>query len=124
MCIRDRLNALVPEIDEEVQVVSEATGKGQHTTTTSTLYQLDDGAALIDSPGIRAFALWGLEPTQLKDYFPEIKALLGQCHFHNCLHIEEPRCAVRQAVESEALPPERYEAYLNLFYDLKEELGR
>ena len=112
------LNALIPGLDEAVTEVSEATGKGQHTTTTSTLYQLDGGAELIDSPGIRGFGLWGMPAEELKDHFVEFLDWSGQCYFHNCIHLHEPNCAVLREVERGTIDFERYDAYVRIYEDL------
>ena len=113
------LNALIPELNAEVQALSESSGRGQHTTTTSTLYTLEGGGELIDSPGVRGFALWGVPPEELAHYFPELDALAPSCHFHNCQHLHEPRCAVRAALDT-GLSRLRYEGYLRLREELSE----
>lgn len=117
------LNALVPELDEPVTEVSEATGKGQHTTTTSTLYRLESGGELIDSPGIRGFGLWGMSPRELKDHFVEFTRISEQCYFNDCMHLHEPDCAVLSAVDSGEIDFERYDAYLRIYEDLLDEEG-
>jgi ribosome biogenesis GTPase len=117
------LNALIPSLNEAVGAISEATGKGQHTTTTSTLYELEGGGEIIDSPGIRGFGLWGMEPRELKEHFPEFNEFAPRCRFYNCLHVDEPTCAVRDAVEADELSFDRYEAYLKIFEDLEDLKG-
>ena len=112
------LNAVIPELDEAVNEISEATGKGQHTTTTSTLYQLEGGGEIIDSPGIRGFGLWGMPSEELKNHFVEFLAYSDQCRFHNCVHLHEPDCAVLEAVEQGEISFERYDAYLRIYEDL------
>jgi ribosome biogenesis GTPase len=112
------LNALIPGLDEAVNEVSEATGKGQHTTTTSTLYQISEGGELIDSPGIRGFGLWGMPAEELKDHFVEFLEWSAQCYFNNCAHLHEPDCAVLQAVEDGKIDFERYDAYVRIYEDL------
>ncbi len=115
------LNALIPGLDEAVTEVSEATGKGQHTTTTSTLYSLEKGGELIDSPGIRSFGLWDMPPEQLKDHFTEFIPYASQCHFHNCTHLHEPQCAVIEALDQDKIHIERYENYVRIYDDLLDE---
>jgi len=115
------LNALIPELNELVGALSEATGKGQHTTTGSSLYPLEGGGEIIDSPGIRGFGLWKMPSRELKDHFPEFLEFAGSCRFHNCLHLEEPSCAVREAVDRDELSVDRYEAYLRIYDDLLDE---
>ena len=107
------LNALIPTLEAEVRALSESSGRGQHTTTTSALYTFAGGGELIDSPGVRGFALWGVPPEELASYFPELAALAGECHFHNCQHLSEPRCAVRAAL-GESISQLRYDGYLRL----------
>ena len=122
------LNALIPDLREAVNELSEATGKGQHTTTTSTLYTItvkdeSDTSTLeiIDSPGIRAFGLWQMPAHELKDHFQEFLSYAPYCHFNNCVHIMEPKCAVLEAVESDEIPFERYDAYVRIYEDLLDE---
>lgn len=115
------LNALIPELEETVGALSDATGKGQHTTTSSTLYPLEGGGELIDSPGIRGFGLWKMPSRELKDHFPEFLEFAPQCRFHNCVHLEEPECAVRDAVDDDELSVDRYEAYIRIYDDLLDE---
>lgn len=118
------LNALIPDLNEAVQEVSAATGKGQHTTTTSTLYTLENGIEVIDSPGIRGFALWQLPSEELKSHFIDFIPYADQCYFHNCLHINEPKCAVIDAVEDDLIYYDRYDAYLRIYEDLKHDEKR
>jgi ribosome biogenesis GTPase / thiamine phosphate phosphatase len=108
------LNALCPDISEKVQEISLASGRGQHTTTTSALYYLPDGGELIDSPGVRSFALWGIHRDTLRDHFVEIAALAGACRFGDCQHLSEPGCAVRSALEAGEVSARRYSSYLNI----------
>ena len=115
------LNALIPGLDEAVTEVSESTGKGQHTTTTSTLYELEGGGELIDSPGIRSFGLWDMPPEELKDHFVEFLEFAHQCHFHNCTHLHEPQCAVLEALDQDLIHIERYENYVRIYDDLLDE---
>ncbi len=115
------LNALIPGLDEAVTEVSDATGKGQHTTTTSTLYTLEHGGEIIDSPGIRSFGLWDMPPEQLKDHFSEFLEYAEQCYFHNCTHLHEPKCAVIDALDRDEIHVERYENYVRIYDDLLDE---
>ena len=114
------LNALIPGLSEEVTALSEATGKGQHTTTSSTLYRLPHGGEIIDSPGIRSFGLWGIESQQLRSHFIEFLPWAEQCQFHNCSHTVEPKCAVIQAMDDDLISFERYDAYVRIYEDLLE----
>jgi len=115
------LAALAPEIDVRVGEVSEHWGKGRHTTSRSRIYDLGDGTRLIDTPGIREFGLWKLEPAELALYFDEFEEPAASCHFNDCTHSHEPACAVRDAAERDEIPPERYAAYLRILESLRTE---
>ena len=113
------LNALEPGLGLRIQAVNRATGKGRHTTSHLEMFPLDGGGTLIDTPGVREFGIWGLEPEDLAQYFPEMKALLGQCKFGlSCQHDEEPGCVIRQAVMDGRISPYRYQSYLRLKADM------
>lgn len=92
------VNALLPDIDAEVNVISENSGLGQHTTTVATRYVLPQGGVLIDSPGIREFALWHLEPERVAWCFIDFRPFLGLCKFRDCKHMDDPGCALQEAV--------------------------
>ncbi len=94
------INAMVPEAAQKTNIISENSALGQHTTTSTRLIAFGEGAALIDSPGIREFGLWHLDLAKVQHGFPEIENLLGHCQFRNCTHKHEKQCALRQAVES------------------------
>jgi ribosome biogenesis GTPase / thiamine phosphate phosphatase len=108
------LNTLQPDLGLKVKSVSQATGKGLHTTRATELFPLDGGGYLADTPGIRSLALFDLEPWELDAYFREIAPLVAQCQFSDCSHRHEPNCAVRTAVENGQVTPARYESYLRL----------
>jgi len=113
------LNALEPGLGLRVQAVNQTTGKGKHTTTHFEMFPLSFGGDVIDTPGVREFGIWGLEPEDIAHYFPEIAPLIGQCKFGmSCQHEEEPGCAVRQAVIEGRISPYRYQSYLRLKADL------
>jgi ribosome biogenesis GTPase len=110
------LNALHPEGERAVATVSEATGKGRHTTTATRLYRLaaDPPTFVADTPGIRALALHGVALDELDGCFPELRPYLGGCFYPDCTHLHEPGCAVRDALAQGAIPPARYESYASL----------
>jgi ribosome biogenesis GTPase len=108
------LNAIQPGLGLEVQRVSQATGKGQHTTVASEMFPLKGGGYVADTPGLKALALWDIEPEELDGYFPDIKTLVAYCQFSDCTHIHEPGCAVIAAVETGELHPQRYDSYVRL----------
>ena len=108
------INIIFPENIIKTQEVSGWSGKGLHTTTFAEMFDLPFGGKIIDTPGMREFAMMDIEPHELSHYFPEMKALINECRFNNCMHIEEPGCAVKPAVEENKISPERYISYLNI----------
>ena len=108
------LNAVQPGLGLQVKDVSEATGKGMHTTRYTEMFPLDVGGYVADTPGIRGLALFDVEPSELDAYFREIAPLVADCQFSNCTHRNEPNCAVRAAVAAGRIAPQRYESYLRL----------
>lgn len=115
------LKALKPELTVRVGKIRARTGTGRHTTTRSTLYDLGGDTRVIDTPGIREFGLWQVDPGELRFYFPEIQDRALACRFNDCLHDQEPECAVKVAVEREEIPPERYANYVRMLGELQEE---
>lgn len=108
------INYIFPEISLKTQDVSGWSGKGLHTTTFAEMYDLPAGGRIIDTPGLREFALMDFEKEELSHYFPEMKELINECRFNNCMHIEEPGCAVKKAVEEGTISAERYISYLTI----------
>lgn len=108
------LNALYPDFAARVSEVSDWSGKGQHTTTSSRLYPLPDGGYIADTPGMRQVGLFEDSDSDIDSVFSEIGALAGQCKFRDCTHTHEPKCAVKAAVESGDIDPDRYQHYLRL----------
>ena len=109
------LNAIQPGLNLAVAKVSEETEKGKHTTTHARLLRLDFGGYVVDTPGIRAFDLWEVNPAELEVFFPEFVEPLQHCHFKDCLHRDEEGCAVRAAVEAGQISLRRYLSYLKMF---------
>lgn len=101
--------------------VVEKTKKGSHTTTTTQLIPLEFGGWCVDTPGIKSFGVWDLQPEEIESYFPEIHALGAHCKFADCTHTQEAQCAVIQALEEEKLSPLRYESYQALREGIQEE---
>ena len=108
------LNAIQPGLGLKVNQVSDATGKGLHTTRYAELIPLDGGGYVADTPGIRGLALFDLEPSELDAYFREIAPLVPDCQFSDCTHQHEPKCAVRTAVKDGRISKHRYDSYLRL----------
>lgn len=112
------VNAIEPGMAIKTGLVSDATGKGRHTTASSQLYPLSGGGWLADSAGIRALATWNIPPEELAWCFVEFRPYLGECLYSDCLHVEEEGCAVRQAVEDGLIDERRYRSYVRM---IKEE---
>lgn len=111
------INAVIPELDLRVGELSEASGKGQHTTTFAEMFALPGGGFILDTPGIKGFGLVDIPKDELHHHFPEFFKLLSDCKYHNCLHIKEPSCAVRNALDKGRIPMSRYESYLSMYHD-------
>ena len=108
------LNALDPSISQKTGEISSYSNKGKHTTTFAEMFITPEGARLIDTPGIKDFGVVNMEKTEIAHYFPEMRKLLGQCRFNNCLHLEEPGCAVLKALDEGKIEPSRYYSYLSI----------
>ncbi len=108
------INALEPSLQLKTSQISDVHLQGLHTTTFAEMYDLSFDAKIIDTPGIRGFGVVDIEKDELGDYFPEFFALKEQCKFNNCLHREEPNCAVKKALEENALSWTRYKSYLQI----------
>lgn len=105
------VNTLMPELNLEVGAVSDTSGLGQHTTTTARLLRFPAGGDLIDSPGVREFALWHLEAERVTWGFKEFRDVLGSCKFRDCKHGDDPGCALRQAVDDGVISVQRFDNY-------------
>ena len=115
------LNALVPALDLLEGAVNEKTGKGRHTTTAAVLVRPEPDLELIDTPGVRAFGLWGIGSRDLEQAYAEFRRFLGLCRFTDCRHATEPGCALRAAVEAGQVSRLRYESFLKLREELEKE---
>jgi len=109
------INALVPELKLRTTQISEWHDKGVHTTTFAEMFELPQGGYIIDTPGIRELGVIDIEKNELSHFFPEMRALLNQCRFNSCRHINEPGCAVIKAVEEGDIELSRYESYLSIY---------
>ncbi|MCS7181588.1 MAG: ribosome small subunit-dependent GTPase A [Thermoanaerobaculum sp.] len=118
------LNAIHPGYRLQEGSISDATGKGRHTTTTAQLLPLPGGGFVVDTPGVKEFGLWDLKPEELSSCFPELQTLAAQCAFANCSHDREPDCQVRRAVEDGKVSSRRYASYLKLRGELAAGLYR
>ena len=108
------LNALDPKIEQKTGEISTFSNKGKHTTTFAEMFLAEKNSRLIDTPGIKDFGVVNLEKQELSHYFPEMKNLLQNCRFNNCLHTEEPGCAIQKAVEDGVIEASRYYSYLSV----------
>ena len=108
------INYLFPDLKLKTQDVSEWSGKGLHTTTFAEMFDLDFGGRVIDTPGIREMGLVDISKQELAHYFPEMRAVMNDCQFNNCMHLEEPGCAVKAGVNDGSIHAERYISYLNI----------
>ena len=116
------INTAIPHTNLWTQEISQALNSGKHTTTSTTLYWVDQEkqTALIDSPGFQSFGIHQIDPHQLGRYMPDIQAHLSGCKFYNCTHLHEPNCAVQAAVNEGQINPSRYRIYQQLFDELSQ----
>ena len=114
------LNAILPELNLKTQDVSGWSGKGMHTTTFAEMFDLPFGGRLIDTPGMREFGLVGLSKQELSHYFPEMRDRLNDCQFNNCMHINEPGCAIKEAVVNGEIDEDRFVSYVNILDSIEQ----
>lgn len=116
------INKILPEKNIKTQDVSGWSGKGMHTTTFAEMYDLANGGSIIDTPGIREYGLISIEKTELSHYFPEMQKLIHDCKFNNCLHVNEPECAVKnELINGSSISEMRYISYLNILDSMDKE---
>ena len=108
------LNALEPGLNLKTKQISDQHQQGQHTTTFAEMFDLSFNAKIIDTPGIKGFGVVAIDKEELGDYFTEFFALKSACKFHNCIHVNEPQCAVKEALEDEKVSWSRYKSYLQI----------
>lgn len=114
------INAVFPDMKLKTQDVSGWSGKGLHTTTFAEMYDLQFGGKIIDTPGIRELGLVDISKQELSHYFPEMRVLINDCQFNNCMHLNEPGCAVKMAVEDGTIHMDRYISYCNILESINE----
>ena len=114
------LNILIPDLRLKTQDVSGWSGKGVHTTTFAEMFDLPGNGKIIDTPGMREFGLVDLSKQELSHYFPEMRERLNDCQFNNCLHINEPGCAIKEAVINNEIHEDRYVSYVNILESIEE----
>ncbi|WP_027125795.1 ribosome small subunit-dependent GTPase A [Gelidibacter mesophilus] len=108
------VNAIEPDLDLKTKAISMQHMQGQHTTTFAEMFDLSFGAKIIDTPGIKGFGVVDMDKEEIGDYFPEFFALKQECKFNNCLHVEEPKCAVKEALDKDEISFSRYRSYLQI----------
>ncbi len=108
------INALEPSFDIKTAEISEQHQQGQHTTTFAEMFDLSFGARIIDTPGIKGFGIVDMQKEEIGDYFPEFFRLKGFCKFNNCLHLDEPHCAIKEALEKDHVAWSRYKSYVQM----------
>lgn len=112
------INNFIPHQNLRVQEVSGWSGKGQHTTTFAEMFDLPGGGRIIDTPGVKEFGIVDMAADELSHYFPEMRDRIHDCRFNNCIHINEPGCAVKEAVATGAVSRERYDSYVAILESL------
>lgn len=113
------LNVILPDLSLKTGQISGWSGKGQHTTTFAEMFDLPVSGSIIDTPGMREFGLVDIEKQEVSHYFPEMRDRLNDCQFNNCLHVNEPGCAVKQAVADGKITEDRYVSYVNILESIE-----
>jgi ribosome biogenesis GTPase len=108
------VNALEPDLNLKTKEISDLHQQGQHTTTFAEMFDLSFNSKIIDTPGIRGFGIVDMEKSEIKGYFPEFFELEDQCKFNNCLHKDEPHCAIKNALDEDKIAWSRYKSYLQI----------
>ena len=118
------INAIDDQLDLKTKSISDSHRMGQHTTTFAEMHPLQIGGYIIDTPGIKGFGLSDFEKAEIAERFPEMRERMADCKFHNCMHVDEPQCAVKDAVELGDIAWSRYESYLKLYFGESDESYR
>lgn len=118
------VNSLDSNLELKTGAISDAHKQGKHTTTFAEMHKLTTGGYIIDTPGIRAFGIVDLDKNVLSHYFPEMRAIMSLCKFNNCQHMNEPKCAVKNAVENGSINESRYQTYLQLMTEDENDIHR
>jgi len=108
------INAIEPSLNLKTAEISKQHKQGLHTTTFAEMFELSFGGFIIDTPGIKGFGVVDFEPAAITDYFPEFFKLKSKCKFNNCMHINEPKCAIKDAVEEGEIAASRYNSYIQM----------
>ncbi|MBL4656163.1 MAG: ribosome small subunit-dependent GTPase A [Bacteroidia bacterium] len=113
------LNWIAPDLELQTNPISSATGKGVHTTTFVEMHEISDNSFLIDTPGIKELGIVEIEPYEISHFFVEMRELIGNCKFNDCLHTNEPNCAILEALENGSIHESRYKSYVNILESLQ-----
>ena len=113
------LNAILPNLQLKTQGVSDSSGKGLHTTTFAEMFDLPTGGSIVDTPGLREFGIVDISKQELSHYFPEMRIRLSNCQFNDCLHVNEPGCAIKEAVVDGLIHEDRYVSYYNIMESIE-----
>jgi ribosome biogenesis GTPase len=108
------INAIFPQLKLRTKEVSDWSGKGMHTTTFAEMFDLPFGGKVIDTPGLREFGIVHIDKQELSHYFPEMRVRLTNCQFNNCMHINEPGCAIKDALDKGEIHVDRYVSYMTI----------
>lgn len=114
------INAVLPDLQLRTEEVSDWSGKGMHTTTFAEMFDLPFGGSIIDTPGVKEFGLVDISRQELSHYFPEMRTRIQECQFNNCLHLNEPGCAIKKAVQSGTIHESRYTSYYMILNSIEE----
>ncbi len=114
------LNVIFPDMNLKTQEISGWSGKGQHTTTFAEMFDLSFGGRIIDTPGMREFGLVDISKQEISHYFPEMRVRINDCQFNNCLHVNEPGCAIKEAVANGEISEDRYVSYVSIMESIEE----
>ena len=114
------INAIFPELNLRTKEVSDWSGKGMHTTTFAEMFDLPFGGKVIDTPGLREFGLVDIEKHELSHYFPEMRQRLHNCQFNNCMHVNEPGCAIKDALNKGEIHVDRYVSYMTILDSIED----
>ena len=109
----------MPTLEIDTETISHYNDKGKHTTTFAEMHELPQGGKIIDTPGIKEIGVIDLEKEEVGHYFVEIRERIGQCKFHNCSHMYEPECAIKEGVENGEIAPSRFNTYWSLIEDME-----
>jgi ribosome biogenesis GTPase len=111
------VNTIAPDLDLRTDIISTFANKGKHTTTFAQMFELEPYTFIIDTPGIKELGMIELEAANISHYFPEMREKLNQCKYHNCIHVNEPGCVIKQAVDDGEISISRYQSYLSILFE-------